>query len=171
MSLFFDNNLLFDTAGHLTDAGLDAVKDGTLDDLGSLEAAEHLTFCDYCLQRYTALLDAAPACLQTPMRDLVPQVQALMRLRSFRILTNRYVSAAAAVVLAFALWQFGAFTPPKTAIKPSESIPKTAVSTVLNGTFADISNGIHGVLSGFTATAQDGLAQLNKIGGQPAKGE
>ena len=26
------------------------------------------------------------------MRDLIPQVQALMRLRSFRIMTNRYVS-------------------------------------------------------------------------------
>ena len=49
MSLYFDNNKLFDAEGHLTDDGLYALKDGTLDDLGALEAAEHLSFCDYCL--------------------------------------------------------------------------------------------------------------------------
>ena len=84
MSLYFDNEKLFDAEGHLTDDGLYALKDGTLDDLGALEAAEHLTFCDYCLLRYTKMIDAAPECLQQPMRDLIPQVQNLMRLRSFR---------------------------------------------------------------------------------------
>ena len=96
MSLYFDNEKLFDAEGHLTDEGLYALKDGTLDDLGALEAAEHLTFCDYCLLRYTKMIDNAPECLQQPMRDLIPQVQNLMRLRSFRIMTNRYVSTAAA---------------------------------------------------------------------------
>ena len=84
MSLYFDNNKLFDAEGHLTDEGLYAIKDGTLDDLGALEAAEHLSFCDYCLLRYTAMIDAAPDCMKQPMRDLIPQVQSLMRLRSFR---------------------------------------------------------------------------------------
>ena len=106
MSLYFDNNKLFDAEGHLTDEGLYAIKDGTLDDLGALEAAEHLSFCDYCLLRYTAMIDAAPDCMKQPMRDLIPQVQSLMRLRSFRIMTNRYVSTAAAVMLAFALCDF-----------------------------------------------------------------
>ena len=109
MSLYFDNEKLFDAEGHLTDDGLYALKDGTLDDLGALEAAEHLSFCDYCLLRYTAMIEAAPECMKQPMRDLIPQVQALMRLRSFRIMTNRYVSTAAAVMLAFALWRFGFF--------------------------------------------------------------
>ena len=54
--------------------------------------------------RYTAMIDAAPDCMKQPMRDLIPQVQSLMRLRSFRIMTNRYVSAAAAVVLGFVMW-------------------------------------------------------------------
>ena len=104
MSLYFDNEKLFDAEGHLTDEGLYALKDGTLDDLGALEAAEHLSFCDYCLLRYTAMIEAAPDCMKQPMRDLIPQVQNLMRLRSFRIMTNRYVSAAAAVVLGFVMW-------------------------------------------------------------------
>ena len=100
----FDNEALFDAEGHLTDEGLHALQESRLDELGSLEAAEHLTFCDYCLARYTALIESAPEKLKQPMRDLIPQVQALMRLRSFRIMTNRYVSAAAAVVLGFVLW-------------------------------------------------------------------
>ena len=75
MSLYFDNNKLFDAEGHLTDEGLYAIKDGTLDDLGALEAAEHLSFCDYCLLRYTAMIDAAPDCMKQPMRDLIPQIK------------------------------------------------------------------------------------------------
>ena len=85
----FDNELLFDAEGHLTDGGLRALQDDRLDDLGRLEAAEHLTFCDYCLARYTALIEAAPQALRQPMRDLIPQVQNLMRLRSFRIIRFR----------------------------------------------------------------------------------
>ena len=75
MSLYFDNEKLFDAEGHLTDAGLYALKDGTLDDLGALEAAEHLSFCDYCLLRYTALIEAAPEAMKQPMRDLIPQIK------------------------------------------------------------------------------------------------
>ena len=47
---------LFLQNGHLSDEGLQALIDGTLDELQRLEAAEHLSFCDECLTRYTALL-------------------------------------------------------------------------------------------------------------------
>ena len=77
----FDNEQLFDSIGCLTTDGLQALQADRLDDLGRLEAAEHLTFCDRCLARYTALLDSIR--LSAPMRDLIPQVQALMRLRRF----------------------------------------------------------------------------------------
>ena len=60
MSLYFDNEKLFDREGHLTDDGLYALKDGTLDDLGALEAAEHLSFCDLCLLRYTPISSTPP---------------------------------------------------------------------------------------------------------------
>ena len=149
MSLYFDNNKLFDADGHLTDEGLYAIKDGTLDDLGALEAAEHLSFCDYCLLRYTAMIDAAPDCMKQPMRDLIPQVQSLMRLRSFRIMTNRYVSAAAAVVLGFVMWG--------------------AVSTAVNGFYKSLDD----TFKSFTLTAENGLDQIRaqSIGGSTAKGE
>ncbi len=176
MSLYFDNDKLFDAEGHLTDEGLYALKDGTLDDLGALEAAEHLSFCDYCLLRYTAMIEAAPDCMKQPMRDLIPQVQNLMRLRSFRIMTNRYVSAAAAVVLGFAMWGavsvFGvpsasAFTAPQPAARQERF--GTKVSTAVNGFYKSLDD----TFKNFTLTAESGLEQIRaqSIGGSTAKGD
>ena len=42
---------LFNKEGHLTDEGLRAVVDGTLDEMGRLEASEHLSFCALCVTR------------------------------------------------------------------------------------------------------------------------
>lgn len=174
MSLYFDNNNLFDADGHLTDDGLYALKDGTLDDLGALEAAEHLSFCDYCLLRYTNLIDAAPACLQQPMRDLIPQVQNLMRLRRFRLMTNRYISAAAAVILCFMLWGFTSFGASQrmaeAAIQPQE--PHATFGQRVNAAVDSFYDGLDDVFSQFTQVAGNGLAQLqNNNGGNAAKGE
>lgn len=175
MSLYFDNKKLFDAEGHLTDDGLYALKDGTLDDLGALEAAEHLSFCDYCLLRYTALIDAAPACLQQPMRDLIPQVQNLMRLRRFRILTNRYVSAAAAVVLAFALWNFTALGSPRdvTAPAPRQTGPRPSFGLWWDDTVSGFYDGLNDTLHNFTLAAENSLAQLqhHEQSGKAAKGD
>ena len=52
---------LFDQNGCLTEEGLHAVIGGQLDELGRLEAAEHLSYCDKCMDRYTALL-SPPMC-------------------------------------------------------------------------------------------------------------
>ena len=177
MSLYFDNEKLFDAEGHLTDEGLYALKDGTLDDLGALEAAEHLTFCDYCLLRYTKMIDNAPECLQQPMRDLIPQVQNLMRLRSFRIMTNRYVSTAAAVALALLLWNVttlgitGSTGVPVARPTPTEPQPsfRQRVNSVVGGFYESLNN----TFKNFTLTAESGLEQLKTepIGGGTAKGE
>ena len=61
---------LFDSRGCLTDEGLLALTQNRLDELQRLEAAEHLAYCDRCVDRYTALLSAQP--LQQPQ----PQEQA-----------------------------------------------------------------------------------------------
>ena len=52
---------LFDKNGCLTDEGLQALQAGGLDELGRLETAEHLAYCDKCMDRYTALLTAVLA--------------------------------------------------------------------------------------------------------------
>ena len=157
MSLYFDNEKLFDAEGHLTDEGLYALKDGTLDDLGALEAAEHLTFCDYCLLRYTKMIDNAPECLQQPMRDLIPQVQNLMRLRSFRIMTNFGIPGSTGVPVA---------RPTPTEPQPSF---RQRVNSVVGGFYESLNN----TFKNFTLTAESGLEQLKTepIGGGTAKGE
>ena len=99
---------LFDrTSGCLTDEGLQALANGQLDELSRLEAAEHLAFCDACLDRYTALL-AGPVIVQPP-QDLQKPVWQRIRSQMFRVLTNRYATAAAAVAIAFCLWGSGLF--------------------------------------------------------------
>ena len=95
------------TSGCLTDEGLQALADGQLDELSRLEAAEHLAFCDACLDRYTALL-AGPMIVQPP-QDLQKPVWQRIRSQMFRVLTNRYATAAAAVAIAFCLWGSGLF--------------------------------------------------------------
>lgn len=157
----FDNNALFDAEGHLTDGGLQALQDGRLDELGSLEAAEHLTFCDLCLARYTELVEAVSAQIMTPMRDLIPEVQALMWLRRFRIMTNRYVSVAAAVILAFSLWRFGFFgQTPGMVPKEIPGNDRPSLSQMVSGVFDAASEGITGLLDSVQATAQSGIDQL-----------
>ena len=161
MAPYFDNNNLFDTAGCLTQRGLEALRDDRLDDLGRLEAAEHLTFCDRCLARYTALLESIQ--LSAPMRDLIPQVQALMRLRAFRVMTNRYVSVAAAITLALALWRFGLFgaAPAAAPKEVQESRPNTSISQMLGSALDGASEGLQNVLGSIQDTALSGWAQLS----------
>lgn len=146
----FDNAALFDPLGHLTDEGLRAIVDGTLDELGRLEASEHLTFCDYCLARYTALIEAMPQRWREPMRDLVPQVRALMRRRSFRILTNRYVSAVAAVALCFMMWRTGVFGVGAALQPPAPQGPaRPSVSQTLDAAFDALDQGFDSLLDGW----------------------
>ena len=59
---------LFQENGCFTDEGLQAVAGGQLDELGRLEAAEHLSYCDKCMDRYTALLTADV--LETPPKGM-----------------------------------------------------------------------------------------------------
>ena len=59
---------LFREDGCLSDEGLHALTAGQLDELGRLEAAEHLAYCDKCTDRYTALLTADA--LADPPRDV-----------------------------------------------------------------------------------------------------
>lgn len=59
---------LFREDGCLSDEGLHALTAGQLDELGRLEAAEHLAYCDKCTDRYTSLLTADA--LTDPPRDV-----------------------------------------------------------------------------------------------------
>lgn len=101
MNLFLDN-------GHLTDEGLQALIDDNLDEMQRLEVSEHLSFCDECLVRYTDLL-TDPICME-PEHDLVLPVMQRLRKKALRVITSRYATAAAAVVLTLCLWAAGFFS-------------------------------------------------------------
>lgn len=94
----------FHTDGHLTDEALAAlIRDGGPDELSRLEIAEHLSFCDVCLQRYTDLLSGTT--LLEPERSCGETLWVRVRMRTLRLVTSRYATAAAAVALALTmLW-------------------------------------------------------------------
>lgn len=94
----------FHHSGHLTDEALLAlIREEPLDELERLELAEHLAFCDQCLQRYTDLL--AETALLAPERSCRERLRRRIRERTVRLLTSRYATAAAAVALALTvLW-------------------------------------------------------------------
>lgn len=97
---------LFQENGCLTEAGLEALTTGQLDELSRLEAAEHLAYCDYCLDRYTARLEARP------LETAPPRVQrAVMSSIWVRIMHNTYgriAVAGVAALLALGIWRSGA---------------------------------------------------------------
>ena len=90
--------------GHLTDEALAAlVRGDALTELDRLELAEHLAYCDQCLQRYTELLSAGP--LLVPEHSCRESLRHRIWRRAVQLGVNRYATAAAAVVLALTvLW-------------------------------------------------------------------
>lgn len=99
---------LFCPGGCLTDEALRAIVDGTLDETQRLAASEHLSRCDDCLLRYTDLLSGET--LETPDHPVAEPALQRIRARSWRVFIRRVTRAAAAVVLALALWSAGVFT-------------------------------------------------------------
>lgn len=100
MKLFYED-------GHLTEEGLQAIVTGELDEMQSLEAAEHLSYCDACLECYTKLLTE-----ETSMEPETPIKQPVMqnvRKRALRVVGSRYATVAAAACLAVGLWITGSF--------------------------------------------------------------
>ena len=82
---------LFDQNGCLTEEGLHAVIGGQLDELGRLEAAEHLSYCDKCMDRYTAR----------------GAVMGTIWVRLMQNTWGRAAVAAVAAVLALTMWRSG----------------------------------------------------------------
>lgn len=98
---------IFRHDGHLTDNAVAALAAGEpLDETARLEMAEHLAYCDLCLQRYTDALAGAP--LLVPERSCRESLWRRVRARTIRIFTSRYAAAVAGVVLALTLvWGSG----------------------------------------------------------------
>lgn len=153
---------LFDrTSGCLTDEGLQALADGQLDELSRLEAAEHLAFCDACLDRYTALL-AGPMIVQPP-QDLQKPVWQRIRSQMFRVLTNRYATAAAAVAIAFCLWGSGLFQglvpTPDAQLTPALQLQQTEQTLERRLAFNEAARSASRSLSSLFDSVSDGISK------------
>ena len=96
---------LFDKNGCLTDEGLQALQAGGLDELGRLETAEHLAYCDRCMDRYTALL--TDDVLEQPPRSARGAVMGTIWIRLMQNTWGRAAVAGVAAVLAFTMWRSG----------------------------------------------------------------
>ena len=92
---------LFDRKGHLTEDALAALIDGALPELSRLEAAEHLAYCNSCLQRYTNLLSGME--LLVPEHSCRESLWRRIRQRTLCLLTSRYATAVAGVALMITL--------------------------------------------------------------------
>ena len=104
---------IFRHDGHLTDEALAAlVAEGPLAETARLEIAEHLAFCDLCLQRYTDALAGTE--LLTPERSCQENLWRRIRARTVQIFTSRYAAAVAGVILALTmLWGSAGVTLPE----------------------------------------------------------
>lgn len=96
---------LFRDDGCMTETGLQALLDGQLDEMGRLEAAEHLSYCDHCMDRYTALLTADA--LESAPHGMRGAVMGGVWVRLMQNTYGRAAVAGVAAVLALTMWRSG----------------------------------------------------------------
>ena len=120
---------LFQENGCFTDEGLQAVVGGQLDELGRLEAAEHLSYCDQCMDRYTALLTADV--LETPPKGVKNTVMTTIWVRLMQNTYGRIAVASVAAVLALTMWRSGAL---EQMLGRQQNANKTLLSTQIQQT-------------------------------------
>lgn len=99
---------LFDEYGHLTQHAFWLLSKGEPDELQRLEIAEHLSYCDECVERYTQAL--TEDVLISPEEPLWNRVIGKIKSRARKIFMNRYATAAVAACFAMVLWTSGAFS-------------------------------------------------------------
>lgn len=146
--------MVFRDDGHLSGEALAALarNEDVFDQLERLEMAEHLSFCDDCLRRYTLALEEGP--LLVPERSCQRSLWTRIRSRSLRLTAGRYATAAAAVALALTMLWGG--TPGELPVlpedRPSVSRQLTGltgeIGDSLRGTVADLSNFFDGLRPG-----------------------
>ena len=106
---------LFSPDGHLTDSAFALLIQQQLDPLQSLEVSEHLSYCDQCLERYTAILCGEPdsvSCqdhLIEPPQPLLPGVLQRLRQGARVFYLKKAASLVVAASLALVFWSGGMF--------------------------------------------------------------
>ena len=138
-----ERRLFDDETSCLTDGALEGLMEGSLDELQRLEVSEHLSYCDACVERYTALL-ADGVLLEAP--ELMKQsVLAALRRKAAKVFVNRYFHMAVAASLTLVLWGsgvFNSFGEVRLVRPPEERNPEASISWRLNSFASDVSDGV-----------------------------
>ena len=93
---------LFDEGGHLTDEGLRGLTLSELDEEQRMEAAEHLDFCDRCVERYAlALTDET---MLEPAVPAAPVVMDRIRFQKRKMVFGKFARVAIAAAMALVVW-------------------------------------------------------------------
>lgn len=139
--------MVFREDGHLSGEALAALarNEDRFGELERLEIAEHLAFCDFCLQRYTTALEEGP--LLVPERSCRKTLWARIRSRAFRLAVNRYATAAAAVTLALTVLWGGAGVE---TVLPALPEDRPSVSRQLTGLTGEIHDSLRETVSGIS---------------------
>ena len=145
-----NGNEYFDGNGHLTDEAFRALaSDKQLDELTRLEIAEHLSFCDKCVE---SCVDAAQAGeLEELDGSCLLGVRSGLRRIKRSNLVHRAATATLAAVLALTLWFTGMF---------DFAVSKTS------GVFNNIDSGLSSVcdsISDFGKTLIDALGNFTDL--------
>ena len=149
--------------GHLTDAALAAlIRGDPLPELERLELAEHLAYCDRCLQRYTELL--TDEALVPPPAPAGPGLRRRLRRRTVRLTVSRYATAAAAVVLALTvLWGSiglsGQAAPAEPTLLERAGTALTEWTDAWPQAWADALSGFSGLFDNFGTPPRNDLTQ------------
>lgn len=96
----------FDTEGHITDRGFQMLIHEELDETPRYELAEHLDFCDRCVERYTDFL--VDDSLMVPREEIAPTVMEKLKHRARMVILSRTARVSIAACLALVIWLGGA---------------------------------------------------------------
>lgn len=139
--------MVFREDGHLCGEALTALaqNEDCFDELERLEIAEHLAFCDFCLQRYAAALE--DGALLVPEHSCRRTLWARIRSRALRLTVSRYATAVAAVTLALTVLWGGADVEIS---RPSLPEDRPSVSRQLTGLTGGIHDSLRGAVGGIS---------------------
>lgn len=139
--------MVFREDGHLSGEALEALarNEDRFSELERLEIAEHLAFCDDCLQRYTQALEDGS--LLVPERSCQKALWARIRVRALRLVTSRYATAAAAVALSLTVLWGGERVELTRPVLPED---RPSVSRQLTELTGEIGDSLRGTVSGLS---------------------
>ena len=160
-----EERLLFDDeTGCLTTFGLESLVEGSLGELERLEVTEHLSYCDLCVERYTALL-ADDTLLEAP--ELLKQsVLTKLRQRMARAFVNRYFHMGVAACLTLVLWSTGVFSTIRDIpLAPPRAEPEkdtVSISQRLENFTDEVNDGLYGLMDQLRAIDLRGAIRHEK---------